>query len=359
MTRRTRRIIFFLFLIAFLILVPVIILYARGYSFDFNKKTIVATGGIYLKSYPSKAKIYINDNPKGKTNKYIRRLIPKIYEIKIVKDNYHPWQKELAVESGIVTKADNILLVPFNPKISLVATENEAYTSFFEEPYLIPLTELKQIITEKSKYTIFNISNLNLDSKKEKIYFLSKNNLYSLELNKENLENSSLSPVLASNVVNYTIYKNGIIYLDYFTGKIFELDLTSLKSAEFFEQVFPSFNQGEWILSNDAKKLLCKKNQSVEILGLEEVVNNAITRKRGDIEKINFGEPINNVIWHPKNNEHLIVSTDNSILVTELDNRPPRNTINFITTENPEIKYDFKNKTLYFLSQNRLYETEL
>ena len=59
MTRRTRRIIFFLFLIAFIISAPLITLYAWGYSFDWEEKTIVATGGIYLKSYPSGAEIYI------------------------------------------------------------------------------------------------------------------------------------------------------------------------------------------------------------------------------------------------------------------------------------------------------------
>lgn len=357
MTRKTRRIIFILFLIAFLILVPVIILYARGYGFDFDKKTIVATGGIYLKSYPSRAEIYLNDKPKGKTNKLIRRLIPKIYEIKIIKENYHLWQKELAVEPSLVTKVNDILLVPFNPKIFLVATESQAYASFFEQPY--SLAELTEIIKKKSKYTIFNIDNLNFTPKEDKLYFLSNNNLYSLGLYKNNLENSSLSDILVSNVVNYTIYKNGIIYLDYFTGKIFELDTISLKSAEFFDQVFPSFTQGEWILSNDGKKMLCKKNQSVEILWLEGMVNNGVSRERGDIEKIDFGQNIYDVIWHPKTDEHLIVATDNSILLTELDNRPPRNTINFISTENPEIKYDFKSKTLYFLSQDRLYKTEL
>lgn len=318
MTRKIRRIIFYLFLIAFIILAPLIALYARGYTFDWEKKTIVATGGIYLKTYPSKAEIYINDNFKGKTNKFIRRLIPKIYEIRIIKDDYHPWQKELLVEPRLVVKAKDILLVPFNPKISLVATESKAYLSFFEEP--------------------------------EEEYFLSKNKLYRID---------DPSFPLVFNVLNYVVYRNGIIYLDYLSGKIHELDLSSLKSAPFFDQVFPSFNQGEWILSSDNKKLLCKKSNSVEILWLDEAINNSVIREKGDIERIYFNQTINNVIWHPKTDEHLIISTNDSILITELDNRPPRNTINFITAETPEIQYDPKAKTLYFLSQKRLYETEL
>lgn len=324
MTRRTRRIIFFLFLLAFIILAPLITLYAWGYSLDWEEKTIVATGGIYLKTHPSGAEIYINDKLRGKTNKFIRRLVPKLYEIKIIKDNYHSWQKNLLVEPRLVAKANNILLVPFNPKISLITKDDKIY----EEIY----SSLK-------------------NPDKEKTYFLSQNTLYDL--------NDSPPSVLASNVLNYTIYKNGILYLDYFTGKIYELDLTSLESVPFFEQVFPSFNQGKWILSNNGKKLLCQKDKSVEILWLEKIINNSVVREKGDIERIYFEQAINDVIWHPKTDNHLIVSTNNSILITELDNRPPRNTINFITTLSPQIQYNTKSEILYFLSQERLYQTEL
>ena len=356
MTKRSRRIIFYIFLIAFIILTPSIIFYARGYAFDFEKRIIVATGGIYLKTHPQKADIYINDKPRGKTTKFIKRLIPKVYRVKIIKQDYHLWQKELTVEPRLVNKVDNIFLVPFNPKITLVATESESY-SFFEEPY--SLLQVTELIKRKSNYTILDINNVNFDVHQEKIYFLSKNNLYYLSWDKENPENSSPSPLLLSNVINYAIGRNKIIYLEYFTGQIYELNLNNLESKPIFEQVFPSFNEGKWILSNDKKKLLCQKNKSVEILWLDRVVNNPISREKGDIEKIDFEEKINDVIWLPQTDEHLIVSTDSSILITELDGRPPRNTINFITTEKPEIKYDASNKILYFLSQNRLYQTEL
>jgi hypothetical protein len=279
----------------------------------------VATGGIYLRSYPTKAEIYINDKLTGKSNRFIRRLVPKIYQIKVVKEDYHSWQKALLIEPKMVSKAADILLVPSNPKIFLVASGSEEYTSF------------------------------KTPNKKDNLYYISNNNLYS----------SQTSKILVQNVINYVIYKDGIIYLDNVTGKIFELDLTSLKSAPFFEQVFPSFNKGKWILSTDNKKLLCQKDKSVEILWLDNMTNNSITRKKGDIDKIDFGQAINEVIWYPRTDEHLIVATDNSILITELDSRVPRNTVNFITTEKPQIKYDSKTQTLYFLSQGRLYQTEL
>jgi hypothetical protein len=317
MTKKTRRFIFYIFVAIFIIMVPVIIFYALGYTFDFEKKTIVATGGIYLKSDPAKAEIYINDKLKGITTQLIKRLNPKIYEIKVIKENFHIWQKDLTVQPNLVTKA-NIILLPINPKISLVATSSQEYIDF----------------------------NAELDPEP---YYILKNNLYRAKDKK----------LLAQNVLNYIIYKDGIIYLDNISGKIFELDLTSLKTAEFFDSVYPNLNKGKWILSKDNKKLLCQKDKSVEIVWLDDITNNSIIRKKGDLDKIDFKQKINDVIWYPKTNEHLIISTDEGILFTELDNRSPRNTINFITSEKPQIKYNASDEILYFLSQNKLYQTEL
>jgi hypothetical protein len=318
MTKKTRRIIFYFFVAIFIVLVPMIILYALGYNFDFERKIIVATGGIYLKSDPAKAEIYINDKLKGTTNKFIKRLSPKIYDVKITKENFHSWEKDLIVQPNLVTKANSIILLPVNPKISLVATESQEYIAFTA-------------------------------SESDGLYYLSKNNLYRTEDEK----------ILAQNVLNYVVYKNGIIYLDNLSGKIFELDLTSLKTAEFFDSVYPNLNKGKWILSPDGKKLLCQKDRSVEIVWLEDITNNSILREKGDLDKIDFGQLISDVVWYPKTNEHLIVSTNDTILFTELDNRSPRNTINFITTEKAKIKYNSSDKILYFLSQDKLYQTEL
>jgi len=100
MTRRVRRFIFYIFLGLFIILAFVVVLYAQGYSFDWQKKSLVATGAFYFKSYPEKAKIYLDNEYKGKTNKFIKRLIPKKYDIKISKPGYHDWKKTLVIMTG-------------------------------------------------------------------------------------------------------------------------------------------------------------------------------------------------------------------------------------------------------------------
>lgn len=356
MTRETRRLIFIIFLGIFVIAAPVIILYAWGFNFDFEEKIFVDAGGIYLKSIPPRAEIYINDISRGKTSDFIRHLPPQIYEVRVIKDEYHVWRKNLIVESGLVAKANNIFLVPLTPKIFTVANISEVYASFFEEPYSLNI--LTNTIKEKSKYVISKIDNIQIDKNSQKIYFLTNNNLYYINWNENAPNQSTLSKVLVPNVLNYAIYKNGIMYSDSITGKIYELDLSSLRSAEFFTQVYPSFNQCKWIFSPDFKKLLCQKEKSLEVLYFDQTANGC-EFKKGSLDKMDFEQKIIDVIWHPRTNQHLIIATEDSILFTELDNREPRNSVKFITIENPLIKYDADKRVLFFSNQKRLYETEI
>ncbi|MBD3282366.1 MAG: PEGA domain-containing protein [Candidatus Portnoybacteria bacterium] len=407
MTKIQRRIAFYIFLALFIILVPTIILYALGYSLNTKDMTIKPTGGIYLESEP-KAQIYLNEKPRGKTPRFIKRLSPKIYNIRLTKKDYHQWEKQMTVEEGIVSKAENIILLPLNPKIQLTIkdkiqaytlinddiiyatsqsinyldisrnqeeemaktkeTINSIATSQNQEYFLIQTptthlllnrktqttTDLNQIIKKKSKYSITEISNPKFNNNGDKIYFLSKNNLYSITT-----ENLTLSEPLKQNILNYTKYKDGIIYLEYFTGKIYELDLTSLESSEISNQVFPSLTTGEWKISENNKKLLCQKQNSIEIVYLEETTEDSMIKKKGEIQTIQIKEKINEAEWYTETNKHILISTPTAILFTELDLRPPRNTINYITTENPKIEYNQDKNILYFLSQERLYQTKI
>jgi len=130
MTRKTRRLIFYTFLFLFFIIASIIVLYAQGYSFNWQKKSLVLTGAFYLKSYPEKANIYLDSEHKGKTNKFIKRLPPNEYDIKISKPDYYDWQKTLKVNSKLVTEAKNILLIKKNPSINQITNYNVKYFSF-------------------------------------------------------------------------------------------------------------------------------------------------------------------------------------------------------------------------------------
>lgn len=130
MTRKIRRFIFYVFLALFIIGAFTIVLFVEGYSFDWQKKSLIITGACHLKSYPDNADIYINNEYKGKTDKFIKKLLPGDYDIKISKPDHYDWQKTLNVQPKVITEACNILLAKKNPALNLAADNNIKYLSF-------------------------------------------------------------------------------------------------------------------------------------------------------------------------------------------------------------------------------------
>lgn len=130
----TRRILFCFCIILFLISSPLVILYAFGFRYDFAQKKLMQTGIIYLTpNIQDNIKILINDkeesgkiNIKGifKKDFVLYNLMPKTYNIKIDKENYHRWEKNLVVSPGLITYAQPLLL-PSDPKNNLIFSDTD------------------------------------------------------------------------------------------------------------------------------------------------------------------------------------------------------------------------------------------
>jgi hypothetical protein len=114
-----RKFLFLFFLFLFLIFGPILIFYSLGYRVDFEKKKITKTGGIFIKALPKEVEILIDGKLKKKTDPFfgsalIENLLPKKYKVKVKKEGYFPWEKELEVEEEKVTEAKNLILFPKN-----------------------------------------------------------------------------------------------------------------------------------------------------------------------------------------------------------------------------------------------------
>ena len=102
------------------------IFYARGYRLSpENGKTFVAgTGLLVATSTPDGAKVLVNGKLLTATNNTIN-LPPGSYNVKIAKDGYFPWKKEIIVEKEIVSRADATLF-PTAPRLeSLTSTGSD------------------------------------------------------------------------------------------------------------------------------------------------------------------------------------------------------------------------------------------
>ncbi len=114
---RFRKSLSIFFLVLYILLTPLIILYSLGYiiepSSPASKQQIVKTGGIFLLSTPTGAKVSLNGTAyQGKTPLSILNLNPGSYTIDIDMPGFLQWSRKVVVKAGEVVSPDDILLVP-------------------------------------------------------------------------------------------------------------------------------------------------------------------------------------------------------------------------------------------------------
>ncbi|MBI2330012.1 PEGA domain-containing protein [Candidatus Daviesbacteria bacterium] len=103
-------------LVAITIIASIAIFLAKGYTFSTKEKRIVGTGIISVSSEPDAASVFIDGHLTTATNTTIASLTPKNYAVKIVKEGFIPWEKQISVKEGLVTEV-KVTLFPAIPTI--------------------------------------------------------------------------------------------------------------------------------------------------------------------------------------------------------------------------------------------------
>lgn len=361
MTLKARRIIYISLIVFFIIITPCVLLYSQGYSYDWQKKKLILTGGFYLKSYPSGAKIFINDKQDNKTPRLISRLLPKDYKIRIAKDGFYSWQKNLKIESRLVIEARNILLVPEKPEIKIV--EEKLFSNFSFNGLFLKEDGLKKI--EQANMTIKNV--LKSDSfvfTNDKIFYLEPGSylLYSSDITGANKGQISLSP-LPADVYKVLVAPNQKFFAALSAGsRLYLLD----PENKTFNLIEIGVRNAE--IAPDGKKLLYHTETEIWARYLEKILIQPY-HEAGEKELITrFSEKISSAIWYPEDNEHIIFAVGNTIKITELDGRDQRNTYDFLATRNafvpsswnnPQLYYNTEKELFYFINDNKLYSAQI
>lgn len=94
----------------------VAIILAKGYTFSTKTGQLVGTGIITVTSIPDSASVFIDGHLTTATNATISGLAPKKYQVKVVKEGFIPWEKEVEVKEGLVSDL-KITLFPAIPTI--------------------------------------------------------------------------------------------------------------------------------------------------------------------------------------------------------------------------------------------------
>ncbi len=103
---KSKRLIINLLIILFLAVGTfVAVQFAKGYRPDLQTRSLSGTGLLSVSSYPKSARVIINDKLTTVTDDKLY-LLPGNYTIKIEKDGFHAWVKNLSIKNELVSSAD-------------------------------------------------------------------------------------------------------------------------------------------------------------------------------------------------------------------------------------------------------------
>lgn len=115
----------------FLLATPLVILYARGYTYDFATHSVFHGGAISIETEPSDAQVFVNNILMKQTSPVeISHVLPGNYTIRIEGKNSIPWQKDINIRSNETLYLHDIdLFAPNNKKLLLDKNIDQSFES--------------------------------------------------------------------------------------------------------------------------------------------------------------------------------------------------------------------------------------
>ncbi len=95
--------------------------WARGFKFNFQERKLERTGLLIANSTPTGAEIFLDGRLTSATDTTIAYLEPKTYRIKISKDGFTAWEKDVEIKADLSTEI-KALLFPLAPEIKPLTT---------------------------------------------------------------------------------------------------------------------------------------------------------------------------------------------------------------------------------------------
>ena len=314
MNLKKRRILYLTFIIIFFIITPLLTLYAAGYRYNFKKNKIEKTGILYIDSKPRDALIFINDKYEDKTPTRFTKLLPNIYYVKVEKEGYYPWQKELEVKSNLTTFAKNIILFKKNLPINIIEGEINIYTISPDQGKLI-YSIIKENAEELRLLNLKNETDLLIKSLNNRTYneleFIAWSNSQNKALIKEIIGDFNkylivdIETLKTKELFDITRLNFGDVYWD-------DLDdnyLYGLRKAVLY-QIDLINNQTATLLSANISDFQVKNEEIYYITKLanESFLNKSILRDKTitETEKIKLPSP-SQFTLQPSTNNYLIL----------------------------------------------------
>lgn len=138
MTHHTRRLLFWVCVIFFVVAALPLIFYAFGWRFIWEEGILARTGGLFVASFPStETKIFVDGTLRKETSLlsrslFLGQLSPGFHQVRVARDGYHEWNKTILVKPELVIELKAIL-VPQVPQAYQIL-RNQALNAILYAP---------------------------------------------------------------------------------------------------------------------------------------------------------------------------------------------------------------------------------
>jgi hypothetical protein len=138
--RKLRKILFYLFLLIYLMLCPLVILHVLGYDLQVGgKQPILATGDLYVISFPPGAQVFVDGKKYSElTPTPVLDLAPGAHQLTLSLQDYIPWIHTVTIEEGKTSVLRDILLLPQQWR------REELHPAMFQD--ILPMSEYPNLL---------------------------------------------------------------------------------------------------------------------------------------------------------------------------------------------------------------------
>jgi len=303
-------------IITFFIISPIIIMYTAGYRYDFSKHEIKQTGVLSIDALPKDLTVYLNNvKIDKKIPVWLPNRAPGNYEVKLTKDGYQDWVKNIDIASKKTSYIKEITLFKKSLPTPILADLQKTIANFyssFDGQYIILTTKENNIfeiyLYETNTETLSSLSRIKTET--EPIVSWSPfNNYFLIQTTEKQKDIIQIFDATNQNITKTYTYDKSVIYQ--WTKN------TSVPSI--YLQ-----NNGQIILATtDSEKLLTNIDSSIQAWYVQDENNVWLyknnTLKNG-LSEYHLESTIKNII--DINNNRLIYKTDTDIKVIKFfDNK--------------------------------------
>ena len=362
--------------ICFAVGVPYIILYSLGYRVDFLHREVIATGGIYVRTFPSADQIIIDskdfEQPAMFANSiFVQNLLPQSHTVLIKKSGYYDYSKTLPVVENLATKLENVLLFKKNIAFSEIS-DTPAGVVNTQDPFLAQIQHEKFAIKTNNLYYSTTPQNSKLTTLQKNTplikglvaFTISNNEIFWLGtdgfLNKSDITGKNLVKLVETpfKIIKAGTYKIIIYGNNIFVNNNGNLEKLNYLTGEFDSLYTPVYNVA---ISPDGKNIVYSTKKEIYITSFEDQkIKNVLLYKSPTDE-------IKNIVW--LNDSYIIFVAGNNITISEIDYRGNINITTLPQTitlsekesvplKSPQIIFNQQENKLYILTNKVLLVSE-